>query len=154
VILAMGAKVTAGTTIGVPTGARRVRSHTGGVITSGRRGLSCNSPASISSKPRSGSTSENMLAGACHERSGLTAICAVPHRQTNPSNRIRRNISKSRHPRSLSRSPSRLFRGSLAAICILSRSLLRHLRPYPTPPDHPAMLGEQYGTYCQPPTHW
>jgi hypothetical protein len=102
VLVAAGGKVASGTTTADPAGVKmRPGSQGGGVITSGRSGSIRLSPVSRAS---SGFNSENILAGTCQTRSGVTAICAVIMRQTNPSSRIRRKISKLRRSPSLSRS--------------------------------------------------
>jgi hypothetical protein len=96
-----GRRVAGGTTTAVPAGVRiRLGSQGGGVITSGRSG---SIRLSQVSKTSSGFSSESILAGTCHMRSGVTAICAVITRQANPSRSIRKNTSKLRLSRSLSR---------------------------------------------------
>lgn len=124
-IVEIGARVTTGTTTGVPTGARLVKLQEGGVITSGRSGSMSNPPVL---EPPFGSSSESILAGTSHARPGVIATCAVHRRQTNPSSSIRTNSNRSRRSRSLSSSLtgslSRLFCGSFAAMSILSAMTL------------------------------
>lgn len=110
-----GAKVAGRTTTAVPAGVRmRLGSQEGGVITSGRSGSIRPSPVP---KASSGFNSENILAETFHARSGVTANCAVIMRQAKPSSSIRRNTSRPRHSRLLSRSPLESFGATSPSVC-------------------------------------